>query len=918
MTSAVLAATLLTVPASARAPRIDPADLVLRRAAATHAPLFDVREDATTADATVGTSSAASLAADLGAQGVVDLDERTGAPRVITRLDGFLTGPSDASPEEVALGFVRSHRDVFGISSADLAELRLVREYVDILGTHHLVWVQVVDGIPLWDADLRAHVTAAGELVSITGSPVAELDVPTTTPTLPAKGAISAAYADAGASAPALGTPKRAGAGPQLRTEYASGDDARVVLFHTGRETRLAWRTTTFVDGDEIYVTIVDDASGEVLWRTNLVRSDGTGLAWEDDPRGPQQQVTFPVADGSALRGPNAWVYPDTDDDDRPDGQVPALTALDWAYPVTLDTTDAANACSVDFPCTWDASTPFSWEANLEQNATQVYFFLNRFHDHLLAAPIGFTAAAGNFEGADAVVAHVLDGANTGNGGGLPDANHRYNANMATLPDGEAPLMQMYLFPAIPGAGIPSTNGGDDASVVYHEYVHGLSNRLVTFADGTGALNGAQSGAMGEAWSDFYAMDFLVSEGSETDGPSPDVILAEYISGGRPDVLRTEPIDCTVGSTDPTCPGGARTGRGGYTYGDFGSVYGVPEVHGDGEIWAQTLWDLRRQLGSETTLTLVTRAMELSPVEPSFLDMRNAILEADRIAFAGANAAAIWGVFAARGMGFFAVAIDGSDTDPVEDFSTPPVCPGDCGTVSGRVVDRETGAPVEDVRVAIAGHASGFLGDLAATTTARGRFSIPDVPFHDYQLAIASPAHETLTKRIDVDGDESVRLRLRRNWAALAGGADLVGATRPDYSAFGCGPERAFDGSLAAGWGSDSVGNDDSGVARPRSAVVRLASKVDITTFGFATGGTCGDGPSAAVKAFSIYTRTQGGRWVLAYERESLLKRHVMHTLRPTGGKRNVRMVRIVMRSNAGDPSFMDMLELSVRGTPSR
>ncbi len=34
-----------------------------------------------------------SLAASLGAQGVLQIDELTGTPRVVARLDGFLTGP---------------------------------------------------------------------------------------------------------------------------------------------------------------------------------------------------------------------------------------------------------------------------------------------------------------------------------------------------------------------------------------------------------------------------------------------------------------------------------------------------------------------------------------------------------------------------------------------------------------------------------------------------------------------------------------------------------------------------------------------------------------------------------------------------------------------------------------------------------
>ena len=79
-----------------------------------------------------------------------------------------------------------------------------------------------------------------------------------------------------------------------------------------------------------------------------------------------------------------------------------------------------------------------------------------------------------------------MDGADSGNG--LPDKNHFNNANMGTPPDGESPTMQMYLFRAEQGFPLPSVNGGDDAEVVYHEYTHGLSNRLVLFPDGTSGL----------------------------------------------------------------------------------------------------------------------------------------------------------------------------------------------------------------------------------------------------------------------------------------------------------------------------------------------------------------------------------------------------------------------------------------------
>src|SRR5437868_3567324 len=39
--------------------------------------------------------------ASLGVAGVLDLDPLTGTPRQVGRLDGFLTGPSDAAPAKI-------------------------------------------------------------------------------------------------------------------------------------------------------------------------------------------------------------------------------------------------------------------------------------------------------------------------------------------------------------------------------------------------------------------------------------------------------------------------------------------------------------------------------------------------------------------------------------------------------------------------------------------------------------------------------------------------------------------------------------------------------------------------------------------------------------------------------------------------
>ena len=71
---------------------------------------------------------------------------------------------------------------------------------------------------------------------------------------------------------------------------------------------------------------------------------------------------------------------------------------------------------------------------------------------------------------------------------------------------------------------------------------------------------------MGEAWSDWYAMDYLVDHGLQRDrAAKADVRLFIY-DGQGVNFDRTEPIDCRVGQTAPLCNGGATGHRGGYTY----------------------------------------------------------------------------------------------------------------------------------------------------------------------------------------------------------------------------------------------------------------------------------------------------------------------------------------------------------------
>jgi hypothetical protein len=190
-----------------------------------------------------------------------------------------------------------------------------------------------------------------------------------------------------------------------------------------------------------------------------------------------------------------------------------------------------------------------------------------------------------------------------------------------------------------------------------------------------------------------------------------------------------------VNASAAVCPGAGTAGPGGYTYGDLFKINGG-NVHADGEIWLETLWDLRNALGPRLTEKIVTRAMELSPPFPSYLDMRNAILQADIVGNAGADTRAIWNVFANRGMGYFAYSNGGNDAHPIEDFSTPPACPP-CFTITGTITAKRSGLPIQGAVVSIQG-LGGFQGGLGDITKADGTYHLRHVPPHTYPALIVT------------------------------------------------------------------------------------------------------------------------------------------------------------------------------------
>ena len=116
----------------------------LRVPAATLVSLLGVCVFASAAAGERASAPAESLRSSLGLQGVVDVDPLTGTPRVVARLDGFLTGPSADDADAIVLDYVRAQETVFGLDDDDLRGLRLVRDETDAFGVRHVGWAAVL------------------------------------------------------------------------------------------------------------------------------------------------------------------------------------------------------------------------------------------------------------------------------------------------------------------------------------------------------------------------------------------------------------------------------------------------------------------------------------------------------------------------------------------------------------------------------------------------------------------------------------------------------------------------------------------------------------------------------------------------------------------------------------------------------
>ncbi|HXV56893.1 MAG TPA: M36 family metallopeptidase [Gaiellaceae bacterium] len=227
----------------------------------------------------------------------------------------------------------------------------------------------------------------------------------------------------------------------------------------------------------------------------------------------------------------------------------------------------------------------------------------------------------------------------------------------------------------------PGIRDGDfENGIIYHEYGHGLSNRL-TGGPAVNCLSGNEQA--GEGWSDYVAISTMIDPAlDDPQGPRGMGPYALFQPNRQGNGIRPRPYSRDM-SIQP------------FTYDSIksngwlnGTSLALP--HGLGHGWAAVLWDMTWDLidrhgfnpnvyeawntgGNNRAIQYVIDGLKFQGCGPGLVVARAAIVAAADT-LGGEDTCMVWSSFARRGLGYSAVQGTTNRNDNDEAFDTHPDC----------------------------------------------------------------------------------------------------------------------------------------------------------------------------------------------------------------------------------------------------
>ncbi|KAL7626976.1 hypothetical protein AAE478_003751 [Parahypoxylon ruwenzoriense] len=539
-------------------------------------------------------------------------------------------------------------------SIAPNTTFRLVDDhYVGTNGVGHVHFRQTANGLDIDNADFNVNIAYDGSIFSFGNSffvgntpqesplqrrdlldPVNALDAACNALQIPVSGATSADATDESGSYTIRGT-----------TGTVQDPDAGLAYFvKPDGSLALTWRVEIITPEDWLVSYVDAEAELGVLGLINYIsHATYEVYPWglNNPVEGPRNAARDPW-DPTASKGSWHDSRNTTQGNNANAGSVP-VAEVHYAYSENL---------TFEYPYTSDNATGLTYR---DAALTQVFYTVNMYHDLLYI--LGFTPVAGNFQFES-----------YGEGGRGNDAVRVFFTRTV---DGVAPQLTLYLF----NYTDPERDVAFDNGFVIHEYTHGLSGRLTGGPLNRNCLDAFEADGMAEGWGDFYAAAIMLK-------PSDTRENATYGFAAWP-----------TNSTDPP------TARKVMYTTDmeanpwmYSTVNSLQNVHEVGSVWAsmlyEVLWNLIDKYGKNDAerpgmvdgvptdgkylaMKIVADALALQPCNPTFVQARDAILDADLALNSGQNACEIWKGFAKRGLGRDAVF---NDTKRVDVFTLPDDC----------------------------------------------------------------------------------------------------------------------------------------------------------------------------------------------------------------------------------------------------
>lgn len=469
----------------------------------------------------------------------------------------------NASADEATARVIENYGSLFGIDRT--ADLRLRETEVSQIGTHYY-YQQYYSGFPVVGADVAIHLNRSNQLIGVSSSFKSGLWAKLIT-----------VKSSENASVAAL----------RFFRGKAISSPGRLMILPAGDRGKLVWEIA--VDSTELsagsWVFYVDAENPNMVLRARKTYAsfEGRGSIWLENPvvTPTRARQTFINMDGTkALSGKFAKAFNANFEHDVSTGSI--------------NTGEFTTASEADRGYDYTATDARLTEA-------MAYFHINRVHDRWRS--FGFNKL--NARAPIFVNVAVHDG-----GAGLDNAFYSRNGRFRT---------GIYVF----GAGERLENLGLDADVYYHEYGHGVLDKIKPgfFL----ALESNYPGAVHEAFGD-------ISASAITDNPK----LAEF-------GLRLKANKRFIGRNL------ANQNR-------FPQNVALPpsrksEVHHTGLIAGGAWWDLRSMIGGHEAQRILFGSLALLPNETDFFDVRDAMLTADQNLNGGANRLAIADAFTRHGLG---------------------------------------------------------------------------------------------------------------------------------------------------------------------------------------------------------------------------------------------------------------------------